>query len=141
MKFLARLAQGPDTGGVAAELVEQGARMQADLAVLFATHHYGPEFGELLGAIHSGLDARNLIGCTAESIVGPDCEIESQPAAVLFLASLPDVQVMPVLLVPQDLGKFANTSVCVDHLGAHPQSDPRFVVFSEPFTFDALTGL
>ena len=67
MKFLSILAQGPDAESVAAELVEQGAQMQADLAVLFATHHYGPEFGELLGAIHSGLDARNLIGCTGNS--------------------------------------------------------------------------
>ena len=98
MRFLSILAQGPDAESVAAELVEQGAHVQSDLAVLFATHHYGPEFGALLGAIHSGLDVRNLIGCTAESIVGPDCEIESQPAAVLFLASMPDVQIMPFLL-------------------------------------------
>ncbi len=141
MKFLSILAQGPNTESIAAELVEQGAQMQADLAVLFATHHYGPEFGELLGAIHSGLDARNLIGCTAESIVGPDCEVERQPAAVLLLASLPDVQVMPFLLDQEDLEKFESTSECVDHLGVDPESDPSFVVLSDPFTFDVLTGL
>ena len=141
MRFLSILAQGPDTESVAAELVEQGAQMQADLAVLFATHHYGPEFGALLGAIHSGLDVRNLIGCTAESIVGPDCEIESQPAAVLFLASMPDVQIMPFLLDQEDLEKFENTSECIDHLGIDPESDPSFVVLSDPFTFDVLTGL
>ncbi len=141
MRFLSILAQGPDTESVAAELVEQGAHVQADLAVLFATHHYGPEFGELLGAIHSGLDARNLIGCTAESIVGPDREVESQPAAVLFLASLPEVQVMPFLLDQEDLDKFESISECVDHLGIDPQRDPSFVVLSDPFTFDVLTGL
>ncbi len=141
MRFLSILAQGPDTESVAAELVEQGAALQADLAVLFATHHYGPEFGELLGAIHSGLDARNLIGCTAESIVGPDREVESQPAAVLFLASLPDVQVRPFLLDQEDLHKFENTSECIDHLGVDPESDPSFVVLSDPFTIDVLTGL
>ncbi|MCH8851892.1 MAG: FIST C-terminal domain-containing protein [Planctomycetes bacterium] len=141
MKFLSILAQGPDTESVATELVEQGSQMQADLAVLFATHHYGPEFGKLLGAIHSGLDVRNLIGCTAESIVGPDREVESQPAAVLFLASLPDVQVMPFLLDQEDLDKFENASECADHLGVDPESDPSFVVLSDPFTFDVLTGL
>ena len=141
MRFLSILAQGPDTESVAAELVDQGAPLQADLAVLFATHHYGPEFGDLLGAIHSGLNARNLIGCTAESVVGPDREVESQPAAVLFLASLPDVQVMPFLLDQEDRHKFENTSECIDHLGIDPDSDPSFVVLSDPFTFDVLTGL
>jgi small ligand-binding sensory domain FIST len=141
MKFLSILAQGPDNESVADELVQRGANMQADLAVLFATHHYGPEFGELLGAIHSGLNARNLIGCTAESVVGPDREVESQPAAVLFLASLPDVQVMPFLLDQEDLQKFESVSECIDHLGVDPDIDPSFVVLSDPFSFDVLTGL
>ncbi len=141
MRFRSMLALGTDIESVATELVEQGGDMHADLAVLFATHHYGPEFGELLGSIHSGLDVRNLIGCTAESVVGPDREVESQPAAVLLLGSLPDVHIMPFLLDQEDLQKFEDAAECLDHVGVDPDSDPSFVILADPFTFDIMTGL
>ena len=141
MRFRSILALGADIESVAAELVEQGGDMQADLAVLFATHHYGPEFGALLASIHSGLEVRNLIGCTAESVVGPDREVESQPAVVLLLGSLPDVHVMPFLLDQEDLQKFENVAECLDRIGVDPDSDPSFVILADPFTFDILEGL
>lgn len=141
MEFRSILALGSDIESVAAEIVEQGSDMQADLAVLFATHHYGPEFGELLRSIHNGLNVRNLIGCTAESVIGPDREIESQPAAVLMLGSLPGIRALPFLIDQEDLQKFENIQECSERIGVDPDSDPSFVILADPFTFDILTGL
>ncbi len=141
MKFCSILGLGPDSEAVAGEIIERAGDMQADLAVLFASHHYGPEFGGLLGQIHSGLNVRNLIGCTGESIIGPELEVEGQPAVVLLLASMPEVRVLPFLIDQEDLHNLEDVSALVDRVGASVDDDPSFVILAEPFTFDILTGL
>ena len=56
-------------------LVAQGtwseSHDQPDLAVLFATHHFGPDFTALVDAVLQLTNARNLIGCAGEGVIGP----------------------------------------------------------------------
>ena len=141
MIFRSILATGSDIEEVAAELVDGAGSSEADLAVLFVSHHYDPRLGDLLHQVHSGINVRNLIGCTGESIIGPDREVEGQPAAVLWLASMPDVRVLPFLIDQEDLHEFEDVSALIDRVGATPEDDPSFVILAEPFTFDILTGL
>lgn len=141
MKFHSILALGADSELVAGELVEQAGDFKADLAVLFTSHHHGPEFGELLGRLHDGLNVRNLIGCTGESIIGPDREIEGQPAVVLWLASLPGVRVLPFLIDQEDLQSFENVQALEDRVGASASEQPSFVILAEPHTFDIHTAI
>ncbi len=141
MIFRSILATGPDIEEVAAELIDGAGSSEADLAVLFVSHHYDPQLGELLRQVHGGINVRNLLGCTGESIIGPDREVEGQPAAVLWLASMPDVRVLPFLIDQEDLHEFEDVPALVDRVGADPEDDPSFVIVAEPFTFDILTGL
>jgi small ligand-binding sensory domain FIST len=60
-----------------------------DFAVLFASPHHREEFGEIAQRVCQATNCQSLIGCTGESIVGGDREIEGEPAVSLWLASLP----------------------------------------------------
>ncbi len=64
-----------------------GAR--ADLAFLFISHQHAPELEEAAELISKGLNARHLIGCTAEAVIGGKVEHEGKPAISLWAAALP----------------------------------------------------
>src|SRR5438552_1114244 len=58
----------------------------ADLAFLFFTPHHADDADRLATTVRGRLGAKCLLGCTGESIVGNDQEIEWQPALSLWLA-------------------------------------------------------
>jgi small ligand-binding sensory domain FIST len=60
-----------------------------DLVVAFATHHHGSALEELGPRIARRLGARHVIGCTAESVIGGEHEIEGRPGLALWAAELP----------------------------------------------------
>jgi len=141
MKFHSILSLHKDADSVSDEIVSCAANIEADLAVLFTSHHHEPDFDQLLSNINEGMSVRNLIGCTGESIIGTDHEIENQPAVVLWLASLPDVRVMPFLIDQEDLNNLETQESWIDRLGMKPEDNSNFVILADPFTFDILTCL
>ena len=64
-----------------------------DFAVLFASSHYREALGEIAQRVCQATNCQSLMGCTGESIVGGDREIEDEPAVSLWLASLPGTTV------------------------------------------------
>ena len=70
----------------------------ADLALLFISHHHGPDFAPILEDIAERIAPGHLLGCTGESIVGEAQEVEDAPALSLWLARLPDVTLEPMRL-------------------------------------------
>jgi small ligand-binding sensory domain FIST len=118
-------------------------QQEYDLAMLFATHHYGPNFEGLVQSVYNALNCRNLIGCTGESIVGPTAEIESRPAVALWLAHLPGVRVVPFLLDQEDLEVLADAEPAAwhDRVGVTPADNPSFVILPDMFTIDVSTCL
>ncbi len=138
MKFHSILATQSQTAAAVRHLIEQAGEFAADLGVLFASHHHGPDFEELVRPLHRQLNVRNLIGCTGESIIGPDREVEGQPAVVLWLAALPEVRVLPFLVDQEDLQGFEDIDGLIDRVGAAPDDDASFVILAEPYTFDTL---
>jgi small ligand-binding sensory domain FIST len=65
----------------------------ADLAVLFVTPDHAEHFEEIAQAFRKEMPCRHLLGCSAESIVGRDREVEGKPAISGWAASFPDVQI------------------------------------------------
>ncbi len=63
------------------------------LVVAFATHHHGPMLEELGIRLARQSGAQAVIGCTAESVIGPHREIEKGPGIALWAASLPGTDV------------------------------------------------
>ena len=136
MKFLSRLTLRTETESAVHDLCVDLKRFHADLAVVFASHHYGPEFLDLIQGIYHAINCRNLIGCTAESIVGPTSEIENRPAVVLWVAQMPEVRIFPFVLDQQDLESMEDEASWYDRLGVTPDENPSFIVLPDPFTMD-----
>jgi small ligand-binding sensory domain FIST len=137
MQFKSILTTDPVAASAAKELAEGVAGIEADLAVLFASHHYEPDFHELLSGVRDGINARNLIGCAGESIIGPDREIERRPAAVLWVAKMPGVRVLPFVLDYADLESLDTNEAWWDRIGLVPDDRPSFIIIPDPFSIPA----
>ena len=71
-----------------------------DLAVVFATPDLMADAAGIASVIGVGLGPANLIGCTAEGVIGTAREIEHGPALTLWAASLPDTAIDSFILDP-----------------------------------------
>ncbi len=89
-----------------------------DLLVAFATLHHGPALRELGPRLCRATGAQMLIGCTAESVIGGNREIEGKPGLALWAARLPESQL-----------RFF-------HLRAHPGPDDEPVLDGMPLVDD-----
>ncbi len=137
MKFVSRLSLRTETDAAVHDLCIDLKQFEADLAVVFASHHYGPEFHELVQGIYSSINCRNLIGCTGEAIIGPTAEIEARPAVSLWAAKLPDVRVLPFLLDQEDVTRLGDDpEAWHDRLGVSVDDDPSFIVLPDGFSID-----
>ncbi|MCB9849384.1 MAG: FIST C-terminal domain-containing protein [Phycisphaerales bacterium] len=142
MKFLSRLSLRRETEEAVHDLCVDLKAFEPDLAVVFASHHYGPEFDELVRGIYTGINCRNLIGCTGESIVGPTAEIEHQPAVVLWVAKLPGVRVLPFVIDQEDVaGLGDNREAWRERLGAVADDVPSIIMLPDPFSVDVQTSI
>ena len=97
MRFAAELDQYPKPKASALRVGESLRRQlqhdEADLAVLFVTPDHGESFEEIIYAFRKEMPSKHLLGCTAESVVGRDREVEGGPAISGWAAVLPDVDI------------------------------------------------
>src|SRR6185436_12153463 len=63
-----------------------------DLALLFLSSQYTQDADQLAAEACDLLGTANVLGCTAESIVGTAREVEEEPALSLWLARWPGVK-------------------------------------------------
>jgi small ligand-binding sensory domain FIST len=92
MKVGAALTTNSDARSAGVEATTEAARRlgdrEQDLAVVFASAHFGPRADAVLDAVYEAASPRALIGCVAEAVVGTGREVESQPAVSVWLANL-----------------------------------------------------
>src|SRR5262245_13689819 len=89
MPFAAALSTNSDTNAALDEVCESIRRQlsgDADLGFVFFTPHHADEAEQLAATVQVRLGVACLLGCTGESIVGNEREIEWQPALSLWLA-------------------------------------------------------
>ena len=72
-----------------------------DLVVVFFSPHFSKQAAELRDELQLVLNPRILIGCSAEGVLGAQAELEGQPAISLLAASLPQAEIMPFVLKPE----------------------------------------
>lgn len=98
-QFAAALATDVDTDAAEAALVEGlAARLggtRPDLLVAFATPHHATRFEGLTDRLSERTGASVVLGCTAESVVGPTREVEQAPGLAILAATLPDTELIP----------------------------------------------
>jgi small ligand-binding sensory domain FIST len=92
MKVGAALTTNSEARSAAVEATTEAARRlggdDPDLAVVFASAHFGPRADAVLDGVHEAASPRALIGCVAEAVVGTGREVESEPAVSVWLARL-----------------------------------------------------
>ena len=63
----------------------------ADLCLVFSSMHHADELARLAASLRSTGKARHVLGCTGESLVGEDREVEGSPALAVWSITLPGV--------------------------------------------------
>ena len=136
MPFAAALSEHPvaahAVGEVAGEILDRfGDR--PDLAVVFLTPPFAGTLEDAVGAIDDILHPLVLLGCAAESIVGPHREVEHSAAVSLFCARTGPI--LPIsLTVTEADGDDLTVSGWPGSLAFEPQA---LLLVADPYTFPA----
>ena len=135
-----RVGAGLSRAVTAAEAARDAARearealggADVDLAFLFLTADHIDGAEEALEAAENELDAKHLLGCVAEGVLGRDHELEHGPGASVWAAALPGSQIetFHAIAIETDDG--------VAIAGVPPFDDVDLVtILADPFTFPA----
>jgi len=134
------LSELPDTAAAARDVAERGLAALGgtpDLTIVFASFQHQPSFDTLAKVLHDTLGTDCLLGCTGESILANEREIEEQPAIALWLARLPETTLVPMHLeferTPEG-GTF--TGWHADLVDDWPEGS-SLVLLGEPYSFPA----
>ena len=142
LRFAAALSTTSDTQQAVREACAQATQQlaePADLALVFVSQHHGPNFAGIAELICDLCHTENLLGCTGESIVGGDREIEGQPAIALWLARMPGVTVSAMHLDFQQTAEGGSFTGWPDDLPKPWPTGAALLLLGEPFSFPADT--
>ena len=140
IRCAAALSLEADSSAAVADVCDRASadlQDEADLALLFLSAHHAPAAETLSGQLRARLGPAALLGCTGESIVGEDREIEMAPAVSLWLAKLPGAAVQTFSLAfnqTPDGGVFHGWPPALE--GAWPE-DATLLLLGDPFSFPA----
>ena len=134
MKCVSALSTAQKTDDALREVLEAatGAMTEgspADLVLVFASRHHADGLGRIAAEIRRRGLGRHVLGCTGESIVGEDREVEGAAALSLWAIRLPGARLEPLRLAFGD-GQFE----------AWPEwspdpNPPPLILLGDPFSF------
>lgn len=128
---IARARAWPDA--VDEVLAETRLDAPADLALLFASAYYARYYDELVARVYAASGARWLAGCSGQGVIGPEREIEREPALALLQLALPGATVHAVHLTQRTLEEQG-----VVRLGGLSLEEVNaWLLFADPFRLDA----
>jgi small ligand-binding sensory domain FIST len=110
---------------------------QADLVFLFASAAYARDFPALVRRTREATGAKVLVGCSGQGIVGPEREIEGEPAISLLVLSLPGAVLRPALINQRTLESCDEPGDWHDVTGVDRDSVNTWFLFADPFGIDA----
>ncbi len=114
-----------------------------DLLILFVTHHHSGEFEALAARLGSLTGARVLIGCSGESLVARQQELEGVPAISLWAVACEDLQLTPLRLGAHPAEGWEADQEGPEHINysGHPDasllnaSGSSLILLGDPFSF------
>jgi small ligand-binding sensory domain FIST len=120
-----------DLGATVSRQLKSGP---ADLLFVFPSSHFAGRAHELLAQLRDAVPSRVLVGCTGEGVIGEDREVERTPAVAVVAALLPDVDVRPFALLPEEIRDVAETPRKLPYT-IHSRRDTKaFLVVADPFS-------
>ncbi|WP_404784055.1 FIST N-terminal domain-containing protein [Altericista sp. CCNU0014] len=153
MKWTSALSTRPSLEAAVTEVADKAQTalgQAADLALVFISEAFASEYSRLMPLLQARLGSVPILGCgcggaIAQSASGRPLEIEDEPAIALTLAALPDVQVHPFHLRPEELPDLdSSPDRWVNLLGVDPADNPHFILLGDSMSArinDLLQGL
>ena len=117
-----------------------------DLAIIFLSSSFASDMARLMPLLQEKLAVPNLIGCIGGGIVGMQTptkvrEVEREVGLSLTVAKLPAVTITPFYLDGSDLPDLdASPQTWIDCVGVDPQTNPDFIILTDPMA-DGITDL
>ena len=106
-----------------------------DLLAAFVSHHHGGEIETLGPRLARLTGARVLIGCTGESIIGADREVEQGPALSAWAACLPGTSVVPFACEAEAPSDDSESPVLSGLPVVEDRARASLLVLADPFSF------
>ena len=103
--FASSVSTDPDwevaCGTIGQEITKQ-LQGTADVVMVFLSQHHAPRATSIAERLTSVTGATCLVGCTGESILGAQEEIEGKPALASWAACLPGIDCIPMHLTHEE---------------------------------------
>jgi small ligand-binding sensory domain FIST len=96
-----------------------------DLLVVFAAHHFGSDLSMVAGIVERAFPGAVIFGGATSGVIGGGEELEDTVAVAMTAASLPDVEVTPVYVEPEQ-------TLSPELVGVDPNLAPAFLLMSTP---------
>lgn len=117
-----------------ARLRPQLGETAPDLALVFFSTHFRLQAQELGDELRLVLTPRLLIGCSAEGVLGAQAELEEQPAIAVLAARLPEADITPFYLPPEDGWVLLDSPETLRQAVQAPQETKLFILLGDPFS-------
>jgi small ligand-binding sensory domain FIST len=140
-RFAAAISEHPLTAHATGEVVGQVLEALGpgpDLALVFVTAAHGGALEDVARTIRATLGPGTLVGCTAESVVGPAREVEEAPAVSLWAGNVGPVTPVRLDAVAAGGDEGLVLTGMPDPL---PPGTGAMVLFADPFSFPADAAL
>lgn len=140
MQFAAAVSRHEETAGAARELTDALRRQISDpldLMFVFLTYHHRDTADLLSATLRRELKPRVLLGCTAEGVIGPDREIEREPAVSVLAGRLPGVSLEPFHIGMEEWEEMLTADRAArlrERIGADVSDIRAFLLLGDPFT-------
>ena len=131
MRCAAALSTNRDSEAALREVVDRLAEgfdgEPADLAMVFASIHHADILVRLGAELTARGLGRHVLGCTGETIIGEDREVEGQPALSAWAIRLPEAELRPIRVDSSDDG--------LDALQGFAAGPDSILLLGDPFSF------
>ena len=142
LRFVSGLSTQDQVGAAVDDLVtqietqrlEHELEPRFDLALIFLTSHFTYSVREISAALRQRLNLQIAIGCTAESVVGADQEVEDQAGISLVAAQMPDVRLSPFILQSDNWPVMLLQPEEFSRVIEAPFDTQLFLLLGDPFT-------
>lgn len=113
----------------------------ADLALVFASADYAEHLEAMLARVQRATGAGLLAGCSGQGIIGPEREIEGEPAVSLMALRMPGAMLRACHISQEQVDRFETPEAWCEHTGISRDEVNGWLMFADPFHMDVETLL
>ena len=139
-EFLVSTSTDSDLGRAVEQVCREMRAFKSEppeLAVVYISHHHAEGWDNLANELVEKLKPKNLIGCSAESVVETMNELEEKPGFVVWCAWMRDANLTPLRLGFEKTPDGGAIVGWPDELEQEWPSGAVMLLLADPFTFPA----